>query len=102
MLDKIQLFGLIVKEMMVFVGGMCMFGINYGESKYGVFIDNVGVLSIDFFVNFIDMKYIWKLIGKNSYVIVDRVFGDEVFIVMCFDLVFGLNFVLCVYVELYV
>lgn len=91
-----------VKEMMVLVGGMCMLGINFDGIKYGEFFDSVGVFIMDFFVNFIDMKYIWKLMGKNSYVIVDRVFGDEVYIVMCFDLVFGLNFVLCVYVELYV
>ena len=65
MLDKTQLLGLTAKEMTVLVGGMRMIGTNYGESKHGVFTDNVGALSTDFFVNLTDMKYTWKPTGKK-------------------------------------
>ncbi|MDY6885716.1 MAG: catalase, partial [Pseudomonadota bacterium] len=82
-------------------GGMRMLGTNYGESKHGVFTDNVGALSTDFFVNLTDMKYTWKPTGKNSYAIVDRASGDEVFTATRFDLVFGSNSVLRAYAELY-
>ena len=54
MLDKTQLLGLTAKEMTVLVGGMRMLGTNYGGSKHGVFTDNVGALSTDFFVNLTD------------------------------------------------
>jgi len=101
MLDKTQLLGLTAKEMTVLVGGMRMLGTNYGESKHGVFTDNVGALSTDFFVNLTDMKYTWKPTGKNSYAIVDRASGDEVFTATRFDLVFGSNSVLRAYAELY-
>ena len=101
MLDKTQLLGLTAKEMTVLVGGMRMIGTNYGESKHGVFTDNVGALSTDFFVNLTDMKYTWKPTGKNSYAIVDRASGDEVFTATRFDLVFGSNSVLRAYAELY-
>ncbi len=101
MLDKTQLLGLTAKEMTVLVGGMRMLGTNYGGSKHGVFTDNVGALSTDFFVNLTDMKYVWKPTGKNSYAIVDRASGDEVFTATRFDLVFGSNSVLRAYAELY-
>lgn len=86
---------------MVFVGGMCVFGINYGGSVDGVFIDNVGVLIIDFFVNLIDMVNIWYLV-EGGYEVCDCVLGFVKWIVFCVDLIFGLNFILCVYVEFYV
>ena len=38
----------------------------------GVFTNNVGALTNDFFVNLLDMKYTWKPTGKNSYDIIDR------------------------------
>lgn len=48
------------------------------------------------------MSYIWKLIGCNFYEIVECKSGKVKWIVICVDLVFGFNFILCVYVEVYV
>lgn len=101
MLDKAQLLGLTAKEMTVLVGGMRMLGTNFDGTKHGEFTDSVGALTTDFFVNLTDMKYTWKPTGKNSYAIVDRASGDEVYTATRFDLVFGSNSVLRAYAELY-
>lgn len=95
---------LIVLEMIVLVGGMCVLGVNFDGSKNGVFIDCVGVLSNDFFVNLLDMCYEWKVIDESKELFegCDCEIGEVKFMVSCVDLVFGFNFVLCVVVEVYV
>ena len=43
-----------------------MLGTNHETAKNkGVFTDK-GALTNDFFVNLVDMKYMWKPTGKNS------------------------------------
>ena len=72
-LERASLMGLTAKEMTCLVGGMRVLGTNHESAKNkGVFTDKVGVLTNDFFVNLVDMKYTWKPTGKNSYDIVDR------------------------------
>lgn len=102
LLDWVQLMGLSVLEMMVLFGGLWVFGINYGGIEYGVFIDCEGVLMIDFFVNLIDMDNSWNYISDNQYDICDCRIGIIKWMVLCVDLVFGFNFMLCVIVEVYV
>jgi catalase-peroxidase len=101
MLDKAQLLGLTAPEMTVLIGGMRVLGTNYGGSKHGVFTDNVGVLSNDFFVNLTDMRYRWQPAGSNLYNIVERKTGKTKWTATRVDLVFGSNSVLRAYAEVY-
>ncbi|NOH80383.1 catalase/peroxidase HPI [Vibrio sp. RE86] len=101
MLNQAQLLGLTAPEMTVLLGGMRVMGTNHGGSKHGVFTDNVGVLSNDFFVNLTDMRYAWKPTGRNSYSIVERKSGDEKWTATRADLVFGSNSILRAYAEVY-
>lgn len=101
LLDRAQLMRLTAHEMTVLIGGMRVLGTNYGGSKHGVFTDNVGVLSNDFFVNLTDMNYSWKPTGKNSYNIVNRKTGETRWTATRVDLVFGSNSILRSYAEVY-
>lgn len=91
-----------VFEMIVLVGGMCVMGINFGGIKYGVFMDCEGVLINDFFVNLMDMGYVWQFVGNNVYELCDCVIGEFMWMVSWVDFVFGFSFILCFYVEVYV
>ena len=101
MLDRAQLLGLTAAEMTVLVGGLRVMGTNFGGSKHGVFTDQEGALTTDFFVNLTDMKYKWEATGKNSYSIRDRKTNQEVWTATRTDLVFGSNSVLRSYAEIY-
>ncbi len=101
LLDKAQLLGLSAKEMTVLVGGMRVLGTNHGGSAHGVFTDNPGVLSNDFFVNLTDMAYSWQPAGRNLYHIVERSSGKQKWTATRVDLVFGSNSVLRAYAEVY-
>ena len=101
LLDRAQLMGLSAVEMTVLIGGLRVLGSNYGDSKHGVFTDNEGVLSNDFFVNLTDMAYRWEPTGKNSYNIVERNSGDVKWTATRVDLVFGSNSILRSYAEVY-
>jgi catalase-peroxidase len=101
LLDRTQLMGLTAPEMTVLIGGLRVLGTNHGDSKHGVFTDNAGVLSNDFFVNLTDMNYQWKPTGKNSYNIVERNTGNVKWTATRVDLVFGSNSILRSYAEVY-
>lgn len=101
MLDKAQLLGLSAPEMTVLLGGMRVLGTNYGGTKQGVFTNNEGILSNDFFVNLTDMNYSWKPIDENLYNIVDKKSGVTKWTATRVDLVFGSNSVLRSYAEVY-
>ena len=51
LLDRANLLSLSAPEMTVLVGGLRVLGANTGGSKHGVFTDQVGTLTNDFFVN---------------------------------------------------
>lgn len=101
MLDKTQLLGLTAPEMTALLGGMRVLGTNYGGTKHGVFTDNVGVLTNDFFVHLTDMRYSWKPVSDNLYHIVDRKSGETKWTATRVDLVFGSNSILRAYAEVY-
>ena len=101
LLDRTQLMGLTAPEMTVLIGGMRVLGTNYGGTKHGVFTDNVGMLTNDFFVNLTDMKYSWKPVAENLYHILDRKTGETKWTATRVDLVFGSNSVLRAYAEVY-
>ena len=101
MLDRAQLLGLTAPEMTVLVGGLRVLGVNHGDSKHGVFTNQVGVLNNDFFVNLTDMANTWHPMGKNSYEIRDRHSGSVKWTATRVDLVFGSNSILRAYAEVY-
>ena len=101
MLDRTQLMGLTANEMTVLVGGMRVMGTNHGQTKHGVFTENEGALSNDFFVNLTDMAYSWKPVANGLYDICDRKTGDKKWSASRIDLVFGSNSILRAYAEVY-
>ena len=101
LLDRAQLMGLTAAEMTCLLGGMRVLGANHGGSAHGVFTDNVGALTPDFFVTLTDMAYKWDPTGKNSYAIVDRASGETKYTATRADLVFGSNAILRAYAEVY-
>ena len=101
MLDHTQLSRLNAAEMTVLVGGMRVLGTNYADTQHGVFTQNAGVLTNDFFVNLTDMANLWKPAGNNLYEIRDRKTGDLKWTATRIDLVFGSNSILRAYAELY-
>lgn len=101
LLDRTQLMGLTAPEMTVLVGGMRMLGTNYGGTKHGVFTEQEGALTNDFFVNLTDMNYSWKPSGQNLYEIRDRQTNQVKWTATSVDLVFGSNSILRSYAEVY-
>ena len=101
MLDRTQLMGLTAVEMTVLVGGMRMMGTNYSGTKHGVFTNNEGALTNDFFVNLTDMAYVWEPTGNGLYNIRNRKTGEVKWTATRMDLVFGSNSILRSYAEVY-
>ncbi|MFY9320354.1 catalase/peroxidase HPI [Lentibacter algarum] len=101
LLDRTQLMGLTAPEMTALVGGMRVMGTNYGGTNHGVFTDNVGALSTDFFVNLTDMANTWKPVENGLYELRDRATGAVKWTATRADLVFGSNSILRAYAELY-
>ena len=101
MLDRAHLLGLTAPEMTVLLGGMRVLGTNFKNSKEGVFTDNVGSLTNDFFVNVTDMNNKWEIISENNYNVIDRKSGNVKWSATSVDLVFGSNSILRSYAEVY-
>ncbi len=101
LLDRTQLMRLTAPEMTVLIGGMRMLGANYGNSKHGVFTDQEGALTNDFFVNLTDMNFTWKPIGNNLYEVCERKTGKAKWTATRVDLVFGSNSILRALAEVY-
>ncbi len=103
LVDKAQLLGLSAPEMTVLVGGLRSLDVNAGKSKHGVFTDNPGTLSNDFFVNVLDMGIEWKSTDGSSelYEGRDRASGNVKFTGTRADLVFGSNSILRSISEVY-
>jgi catalase-peroxidase len=93
MVDKSDLLNLTADEMTVLVGGMRALGANYQDSDLGVFTDQPGTLTNDFFVNLLDMDYEWEPVSESEEVfeLRDRETGDVEWKGSRFDLVFGSN-----------
>ena len=103
LVDKAQLLTLTAPELTVLVGGLRVLGANHDGSKHGVFTDNVGVLSSDFFVNLLDMNVEWKPVNDEAEVFEgrDRRTGKVKYTGSRNDLIFGSNSVLRAYAEVY-
>lgn len=101
LLDRTQLMGLTAPEMTVLIGGMRVLATNYGKTKHGVFTENEGVLTNDFFVNITDMNYTWRPVSDNLYQIIDRKTESVKWTATRVDLLFGSNSILRSYSEFY-
>lgn len=100
LLDRAQLMGLTAAEMTVLIGGMRVMGTNHGGTKHGVFTNNEGALTNDFFVNLTDMSNKWNVIN-GIFEICDRKTGERKWTATRVDLVFGSNSILRSYAEVY-
>lgn len=101
MLDRTQLMGLTAHEMTVLIGGMRMLGTNFGGTKHGVFTENEGALTNDYFVNLTDMNYKWQPVDDNLYEIRERKTDKVKWTATRVDLIFGSNSILRAYSEVY-
>ena len=89
--DRADLLTLTLPEMTVLTGGLRVLGANYGSSKHGVFTQNPGTLTNDFFVNLMDMSTVWSLadIDNGIFVGKDRKSGAQKWTATTNDLIFG-------------
>jgi catalase-peroxidase len=65
LVDRAQLLTLTAPEMTVLVGGLRVLGANVGGSRHGVFTEQPGKLTNDFFVNLLDMSTEWQPAGSE-------------------------------------
>ncbi len=93
LIEKADLLTLTVPEMTALVGGMRALSANADGSNNGVFTDNPGALSNDFFVNLLDMSVKWskKPGSENIYEGYDRKTGKLKWTGTPVDLIFGSN-----------
>lgn len=101
LIDKANLLNLTAPEMTVLVGGMRVLGTNYGGTNHGVFTENVGTLSNDFFTNLVDMNIAWKATDGGVFEGRNRKTGEVVRTATRVDLVFGSNSELRALAEVY-
>jgi catalase-peroxidase len=94
LVDRAQLLDLGAPEMTALVGGLRVLGVSNGD--HGVFTDNVGTLSNDFFVNLLDAGTVWSAAAGAEDVFegCDRASGDVKWTGTRNDLVFGSNSIL--------
>ena len=103
LVDRAQLMKLTAPEMTVLIGGMRVLDTNYDKSRHGVFTDQRGVLTNDFFVNLLDMNTNWEDTSGNESVFAgrDRQSGSIKWTGTRADLIFGSNTELRSYAEVY-
>ncbi len=93
MVDRAQLLTLTAPEMTVLVGGLRVLGTNADDSQHGVFTDQPGKLTNDFFVNLLDMSTTWEAASEDDAVFEgrDRASGAVKWTGTRADLIFGSN-----------
>ncbi|GAC1611633.1 MAG: catalase/peroxidase HPI [Mycobacteriales bacterium] len=102
LIDRAYMLEMTAKEMTVLVGGLRALGANTGGGTHGVFTDNVGVLSQDFFRNLLDLGISWRTSAQDEglYEGLDAA-GNVVRTATAVDLVFGSNSILRGIAEIY-
>jgi len=103
LVDKAALLSLTPPELVVLVGGLRVLGANYDGSKTGVLTHKKEVLSTDFFINILDIKYQWapKSGDANLFEAHDRKTGKVKWSATRADLVIGSNSELRALAEVY-
>ena len=103
LVDKANLLTLTVPEMTALVGGMRALDANTGGADHGVFTDQPGALSNDFFINLLSMDTKWTRSEKDAgiYEGRDRTTGELKWTATPVDLVFGSHAELRAIAEVY-
>jgi catalase-peroxidase len=103
LIDKANLLSLSIPEMTALVGGLRVLGTNYDGSNHGVFTNNVGCLSNDFFKNVLDLETTWSATSndQNLFEGRDRKSGAVKYTGTRADLIFGSNTELRAVCEVY-
>ena len=103
LVDRANLLTLSIPEMTVLVGGLRVLGANYDGSDYGVFTENVGSLTNDFFTNILDFTYTWSATSSDDSIFEgrDRRTGELKLKGTRADLIFGSNTELRAVAEVY-
>ncbi len=93
LIDRAQLMRLTAPELTVLIGGLRVLGANFNGTKFGVFTDKPGTLTNDFFMNLLDMKYMWKAkdAAQNTFEGRERGSDEVKFEATRADLIFGSN-----------
>jgi len=93
LLDKAQLLRLTAPELTVLIGGLRVLNTNFGGTNFGVFTDRPETLTNDFFVNLLDMKYVWKATSasQDTFEGSERKSGKSKWKATRADLIFGSN-----------
>ena len=103
LVDRAQLLSLSAPEMTVLVGGLRVLDANANGSKHGVFTNQTGSLTNDFFVNLLDVGTEWKptSASENEFEGRDRSSGAVKWTGTRNDLVFASNSQLRAIAEVY-
>ena len=67
LIDRAALLGLTPAEMTALVGGLRVLDINSADRQHGVFTDQPGTFSNDFFVNLLDRSTTWTPKGDGTF-----------------------------------
>ena len=103
LVDRANLLNLTAPEMTVLIGGLRVLDTNHGDTKLGVFTEQPGSLTNDFFVNLLDMDTTWKSTADCEHLFegTDRKTGKAKWTASSVDLVFGSNSQLRAVAEVY-
>jgi catalase-peroxidase len=103
LIDRANQLTLTAPELTVLIGGMRVLGANYQDSKLGVFVENTGALTNEWFVNLLDMSTEWKKSAEGDYLYAghDRKSGAPKWTASSVDLVFGSSSELRALAEVY-
>lgn len=102
LIDRADQLTLTVPEMTVLVGGLRVLNANTVGAAHGVFTDQPGKLSNDFFVNLLDMSIRWQKADTDGvYQGMDRDSGELKYTATPVDLIFGSNSELRAVAEVY-
>jgi catalase-peroxidase len=101
LVDRAQLLKLTAPEMTALIGGLRVLGGNVGEAKHGVFTQQPGKLTNDFFVNLLDMNTEWQPSGEKTYEGRDRKTKAVKWTATRVDLIFGSHSQLRALAEVY-
>ena len=93
LIDRAHRLTLTAVEMTVLIGGLRVLGANFDQSDLGVFTDQPGLLSRDFFVNLFDINTVWSssTSGNGVYEGRDSHTNELKWTATAVDLIFGSN-----------
>jgi catalase-peroxidase len=103
LIDRANLLTLSIPEMTVLIGGLRVLGANYDGSNHGVFTENIGNLTNDFFTNVLDLSNTWSATSTDDTLFEgkNRKTGNVHFVGTRADLIFGSNTELRAVCEVY-